>query len=285
MLAYTDNGDEFTEYKVNLKDKFITDMQIAINDNKDIVCGGFYSDRGSFSIKGTYYLSVDNESGEIKDQNYKEFGIEFISQFMRGKTKAKKKQKAKKHKAKERELYNYYLDDIVLRADGGALLVAEQYYMRVHTYTTPGPNGSTTTRTTYTYYYNDIIVVNITPEGKIEWAKKIPKRQVTTNDGGFYSSYVMSLSEDKLYFVFNENIRNIKDVKPGKLYNFSRGKDGVVALVTMNSSGDFKKEILFKTKESNIITRPKVCKQLFNNELLIFGQRGKIQKFAKVTFE
>ena len=279
ILSYSYKENELDKIPVVIDGKFLTDMKIGINENNEVICGGFYSDEGTYSIKGSYFLRIDTESKKILSKSFKEFGIDFITQNMSD--RQEKKAKKKKAKGKNVELFQYDLSDFVLREDGGVVLVGEQYYVRVSSYT--DANGNT--RTTYTYYYNDIIVININPKGQIEWAEKIPKRQVSSNDGGFYSSYALMVLEDKLYFVFNDNIKNLVITKNNqRVHNFSRGKNSVVTLVEMDSDGRYVREALFSGDETDIITRPKVCRQISDNEMIVFGQRKKKQRFAKVTF-
>lgn len=272
VLAYSGGGNIFNEYKVDLRDKFITDMQIGIRTNGDISCAGFYSEKGTFSIKGTFFLTLDANSKKTKKENLKEFDKDFLEEFMSD-------SKAKRGK----ELYEYDLDRLVLREDGGAVLVAEQYYIHVSTYTTSTGTGMMTTRTVYYYNYNDLVVININPDGSIQWARKIPKRQVTANDGGYFSSYTFSLINNKMYFIFNDNPKNLANPNPDKIYNYNP-KSSVVTVVEIDKNGNMNKQALFKAKEAKIITRPKVCEQVSGNEVIVFGQKKSKYKFARLIF-
>lgn len=279
ILSYSDKGSNFKNIDVELEGKFLTDMQIAINEKDEIICAGFYSTEGTYSIKGSFFLKVDAVNKKVKHSNFKEFDMDFLTQNLS--EKAAKKVAKKKKKGKDVELYEYDLDRIVLREDGGAVLIGEQFYINV--VTTTNSNGGTTT--TYYYNYNDIIAINISPEGNIEWATKIPKRQVTSNDGGFYSSYTLAVVDDKLYFVFNDNGKNLF-YKGGsdKLYNFTKNKESLVTLVEVDSNGNQSREALFSVRDADILMRPKVSEQVQENELILFGQRKKVQKFARLTF-
>ena len=217
------------------------------------------------------------------NRSTKDFGLDFITSNLKEKTAQKAKKKAAK--GKNVELFEYDLDHLILREDGGAVLVGEQYYMRVTTSTTTTANGGTTTRTTYHYYYNDIIVVNIDPSGNIQWAEKIPKRQYARNDNGRYSSYAMAVVEDRMYFVFNDNPKNLFEATPGKTYNMTLGSKSIVTLVEMNSDGRFSREALFTKQDAGVYTKPKLCEQIGDNELVIFGLRKKNQRFMKATFK
>lgn len=284
ILSYIDEGKTLKEYDVVVKDKFLTDMQLAIADNTDLICAGFYSNVGTFSIKGSYFLTINSESKQIKTKSFKEFGLDFITQDMTKKQKKKTKKKAEK--GKDVELYEYDLDNIIIKEDGGAVLVGEQFYVHQSTMRTVGANGQVSTRTNYYYNYHDIIVISISPAGEIEWAHKIPKRQTTTNDGGYYSSYTLAIVGNKLQFVFNDNARNIydKSIKEGKVYSFSY-KNLAVALNTVDNDGKQDRTSLLNTPKKEEIVRPKVSVQVSKNEMILFAKRKKTYQFIKITFK
>lgn len=283
VLSYANNGSELKEYPIRIEGKFLTDMQIAINDDEDIICGGFYSSEGTFSIEGSYFLKINSRSKEIVSKEFKEFGIDFITQNMTQKEERKTIKKAAK--GKSTELYQYNLDNIIIKDDGGAMLIGEQYYVRTTTMKSTDANGMTSTRTMTYYTYKDIIIINMSPDGKIEWTEKIAKKQISVNDGGFFSSYALSVVKDKLYFVFNDTPRNLLYKGEGQVYNFNLGRESIVVLVTLDSQGKQVKEALFASRDANILTRPLVCEQISDNEMVLFGQRKKVQRFAKVSFK
>ena len=196
-IAWYNNGSDMKDVLISMKDHFITDLTMKVADNGNIVCGGFYSDQGTFSIRGTYFVSIDATSQQILTQGTREFDKDFLTQFMSS-------NKAEKGK----ELVNYNLDNMILRSDGGVLLLAEQYYITQSTYTYY-VNGIPQTRTTYYYHYGSIIVVNVNPDMTIAWATKIPKNQVTTDDGGYFSSYAFMVTGSNIYIVFNDNPKNL----------------------------------------------------------------------------
>lgn len=284
ILSYRDDGDDVDEYSASIGDYFITDMQIDVSPKKDIVCAGFYSEKGTFSIKGSYYVRIDRKSKAIVRQSTKEFDIDFITMnFTEAQERRAKRREAK---GKNVELYEYDLDEIVLRADGGAVLVAEQYYVVVICRTDP-KTGVTTC--TYYYHYNDIIVVSVDPSGKIEWATKIPKRQSSVNDNGYWSSYAMMIVEDKLHFIFNDTRKNLDIPKQGKYYNFTvRDKNGIVMLATVDSEGNVDRRPLIANAEITAIVRPKLCKQVNSRQMLLYAKYfkgfGRGSQYGLVTF-
>ena len=303
LLAYNQD-DEYVEYLLNLEDKFITDMQFEISRTGDIICAGFWSDQGTTSVKGTFYLVIDSRTNEVKKEYYEEFNAKFLADFM-----------SERRADKGRELTRYNLNQLEIRRDGGVVLIAEQFYVKEtrsqndyygYGYGSPYfyPNRylyNPFFRSPYRYYgypynmyedtevqfnYNDIIVVNIRPNGSVQWAKRIPKRQRSKNDGGEHSSYTMSVSKGKMFFVFNDNPKNLtKESNDQRIHNFTKGKESVVVLVTLNGKGETKKEALFQVRDTKTITKPKVCEQISRDQMIIYSQKNKKATFARLTFK
>ncbi|HQW21946.1 MAG TPA: hypothetical protein PLI47_01510 [Bacteroidia bacterium] len=278
VIAYGDNGDSKIDYEIKLGDNYITDITFSRNSNGDIISAGFYSKKGLSSVDGSFFLTLDPITKAVKASNMKEFDMEFMTEYMS--EKDEKKAKKREEKGKDDELYQYDLRTLVKREDGGVMLIGEQFFINYIQYRC---GNSYCTRTDY--YYNDIIVVNIDPTGKIEWAKKIPKRQISTNDGGFYSSFAMAVNRDRLSFIYNDHKDNMDMEKTKRLKNFNLSdRNGVVVLATMDDSGKLTREILLDNTETEVIIRPKVCEQFDDDHMLLFGERKKMEQFAIITF-
>ncbi len=284
LLVYHGDGKEPEDHKINVPDKFLQDLTLNIGEEGDILCGGFYGNKGSFSVRGTYFLRIDRTSKEIVHSSFKEFDRDFITEYMTEKEEAKATKKADK-KGEELEMYNYELRDIVRRDDGGAVMVGEQYRFYVTTVTSTDANGNTSTRTVYHYVYNDIIVVNINPEGEIDWAAKVPKRQHSTNDGGYFSSYAMVVKGSNIHLMFNDNGMNLF-LKPGdKVEPFKYGKEMLITLATIDEDGKVSREALLSQEKREAMTRPKSSVQVGDDRLFIYAAWKKEYRFGTVTFQ
>ncbi len=42
--------------------------------------------------------------------------------------------------------------------------------------------------------------------------------------------------------------------------------------------------VLFENREANIITRPKICRQIGKKEMAVYGERGRYSRFGKLKF-
>lgn len=266
IVAYRNNGKDVKQYDVSLGDDFITDLTMRVGNDGDLICAGFYSERTTQSMKGSFFSKINAETKKMYDIKKGEFDSEFLAQFM-----------SKRRARKKRELFNYRIDQLVLRSDGGALMVAEQFFVRVTTQT--DANGFQTQ--TYTYYYNDIIAINMNPDGSIEWATRIPKRQI--DGSGAFSSYAMTISKGKIYFMYNDHPKNINRTDFRRIRNFN-GRRSVVTLAVLSPDGSYKKYPLFSNRDERILMQPKIAQQVSADEMVIFGLFKRRYKFGRVTF-
>jgi len=301
LLSYMNNGDAFEEYRIDLPDKFITDLTFRIGNDGNLVFAGFYSEKGTYSVKGTYFFHLDPHDRAVTDRMSTEFNFEFRTAFMTERNKQKAAEAESRNDARKApELLDFSLDELILRSDGGAVLVAEQYFVEQDYNNGYSPYGMypfyspfydpfyynrySQRQTDYYYNYNDIIVVNIGPDGGIEWASRIPKRQETANDGGYYSSYAMATTRDGFFFLFNDDARNFgRD--DGKLYTYTGGSNSVVALAQVNIKGEVSVEPLTTSRDAGVVTRPKMCKQIGKREMAVIGERGRGYRFGSLKFE
>ncbi len=281
LLSSDENGDELVESKIELKDFYISDMTASMLPNSDIVCAGFTTSRTlSRNINGVFYILIDNKTREISVESTKEFDYEFIKEGMT--EKQEKKADKQKAKGKEVNLPSFTFREIILKENGGALVVAEQYWMEISAYTDAKGN----THTTYHYFYNDIVAVSIDAQGQIEWASKVIKRQHSTNDDGCYSSYALATVGNTIYFVFNDNMEN--HLFPNeKVKNFAprSSKKGAVTLCEIDYLGNVTKELLFSGSESGVTLVPKLSEQISTNEMFFYCKLGKKNKFGMLTFK
>lgn len=279
VTAYRDKGDSEAEYILNLKEHFLSDLKLNIAPNGDLVCAGFYSDWGVEYAKGTFYFKIDAATKGIKHTSLYEFSIDFLTQNLND----READRLQRRVVKDRYvgLANYDIRDLVQLPDGSTAMIAEQFFVREVNDSADPTNVISQTE----FHYNDIIVIDINPEGNIQWATKIPKRQTSTEDGGYYSSYIPVIRNDKLQFIYNDHRDNLDQEMSRNLRNFRlNGRKKMVVLATVDGNGNVTKSALIQGKDLETIIRPKMSTQTKDNELLIYGKRGRKTQFGRVEF-
>jgi hypothetical protein len=120
----------------------------------------------------------------IAEKTYSEFDLEFIALNESARQRNAMERRATDDNDKnDPGLFSYDFRDIILRSDGGAVVIAEQYFA-FDQFNDPFFNNgfnnrgfNNNFRIDSIHVFSDIIVVNINPNGSIQWANAVPKYQ------------------------------------------------------------------------------------------------------------
>lgn len=277
MISIRDQGQKIDEIDIGVSDIFINGLNFKVLKDNNIVLAGFYSNRGVNSVKGVVYYVINGDTKQIIHQSTKEFGFDFVTSNLSESKRNKLKDSTRKTALPELPKFN--LDHLILRGDGGALLLAEQYDYSVYSYY---DYFSRTYTNRYVYMYDDIVAVSINPEGNIDWATRVPKHQETMDDEGIYSSYCYAVSGDKLVFLYNDNPRNYnRDQKSRVRYEFD-AYNGMPAYAIIESDGTLRTGLLENGTDDKQFIRPSICKQTALSKLLIYKEYNGRYKWGEV---
>jgi hypothetical protein len=266
LVSFYPLENKLKEFEINLDGKFITAVTAGMNPANNIAIGGFYSNSNSYTLAGTFYLTMSPETKSVLTLNQKPFDKEFLMEFM-----------SERAVNRGEELNDFYFDHFILNADGSAMLVAEEYFKQTHTYFDP---YNQLYYDNSTYNYNSIIVVKINKNGEIAWTRKISKRQISNTGYNEYFSYALAKGVNQLYLMFNDHASNMKDTKINapSVYGLTQNRFAVPVLVTVDSSGVGSKKKFFESGKDHLTFLPSVSRKLGENNYLIARQRkNKIQ--------
>ncbi len=229
------------------------------NVNRRLVATGFYTDDAGEEAQGYFYLAYDVDSGVLSASNYMKFSPDLVFDVT-GKDTSKI----------SNGFYSFEVYDLVMRFDGGAILVAESRFdteenMQVPSFT---PSIGPSFRTINISYYNDIMLLSVGPDGMHDWSEVLKKKQISEDDEGFFSSYCMATGGGKLHFVYNEEIYNKTNIS-------EYGVDKI---------GNSERQYLFNAGDRNVLLIPKLGKQISSNEILIPSYKRNYLSFVKVTY-
>lgn len=255
VIRYDVAAGNYREISIDIGDFFLTDLTVRIDRDEMVYAAGFYSEKNSSQIIGTVYQKINN-SDSVLVSAYERFDDELLSKFL-----------SDKQIGKGQELKYFFLDNIVLRSDGGVLLLAEKYYTTYNSY-----------RDIYglwidekVYHYDEIIVTSISNTGEIEWSAVVPKRQASENR--------MRLSYTDV--ITGGNINLVYETKPKKLPRS-------IYLNRISIEGEVsQREGLFKTDLKQLDFYPTFSRQTSNDEAILFyyNTKGKKYVISKMVFE
>lgn len=280
VLKISDKGQTTKKFNVDLGKSYINSADLKINKNTDnAIVSGFYNDQDNEVLKGLFYFEIDQSNAVVKKNN-KDFPDEFIQEFK--KHKETKKDKKNNDNDDDGLSKGFTIDALLPREDGGSYLTSEYYFSK--TVCTTSSNGSTRCNTYY--YHYDIVVVNISPEGNIQWFYRIPKRQMEVNINR-YASYVSTVYDNNLYILFNDNPKNMDNEDDEKSTTTNRFNKAICALAKLDINKNFSKKELFKNDEVEKILAPFKSRILANNVIILYTDkyRDNDPKLGKLEIE
>lgn len=286
ILHITPEG--INDFKLDLKGKRVEAMSLSSDNDRIFTITGIFGESAKAGVTGLFYLKVDYDKQVIIDEGLENFSKDFIVQDWTD----RERDRAERREARgwgAPQLYSYVMRQTEVLGDGSIVGSLEQYYVQEVSYNDP---RTAMIRTYFNYYYNDIIVFKVNPEGGFSWLKKINKYQVSTNDGGPYSSYARFRDQGKLCFIFNDHIKNYDEAgnftAGTKLFpaNFTK-KNNVVSIVKVDiADGSIDRRTFFDRKEIQALAVPKLFKIDYRSkEMLCYAEYGKKERFGLLTFK
>ena len=258
MYRYDTQAQQGFEFPIELGDKFISDLAFRLDREENIYAAGFFSNRSTYRIAGTLLQQIDR-NGQLIRNTSKEFSENFLSNYL-----------TSGQIDRGRELQNFYLDSedgIILRSDGGVLLIAEKYYVTYQRFR--DVYGYITDREIF--HYDDVILTSISGDGNIEWHAIIEKEQASESPATL--SYFNAVGGGGAYIFY--------EYKP-------RRRDFNVYYNQVAMNGDVSQAApLFDRYRFGYQFYPRFCEQINNNEAIMvyFQNRNNMLSVIKVKFD
>lgn len=157
---------------------------------------------------------------------------------------------------------------VVPRSDGGLLCVAEQKEIATESDIIM-VNGIPTSTSKNIYNFNDILVLNVNAQGSVEWSHVIHKNQTTVNDGGYFSSAVVFVSDNFIQLIYNDQIRS----------------SGEVMQYTLYSNGKMMSRKLLKSELDYVVVIPLESTQVSSNKIIIPTSKNRRFALLKLIYD
>lgn len=257
MFRYNTVQQNMEEFSIDLGDRFVNDLVFKVDRNEHIFVTGFYSNRSTDRITGVLLQHIGLEGNVIRETS-EPFGEAFLANYL-----------SSGQINRGKELRNFRIMDpeegVVLRSDGGVLLIAENYFITTQSFRDQFNNFNNRT----IYNYGDVILTSISPEGSIEWHAIVDKQQFTENPN--LMSYFSAAGPEGIYIFYEMNPRN----QGRNVFASTVGIEGQVS----NRKPTFE----FFKGSSDFVTS--LCQQISNEETLLgfYQKRGKILSLVRVS--
>lgn len=258
LYTYALSEKKLISFELNKDSLHISDIGMGINNyNQSVSVAGFYSkEPDDNKVAGHFYYLLDIELMLIKTKTFEDFDKSFV---------------AKVAGSMQNE-NNTHLSDLVVRriiprSDGGCVIVAEKYYESRQTYTYY-VNGFPQNSSRTVYNFDEIVVISKKPDGTTQFRDFIKKKQTSISDAGYYSSFVLLNTNERLSFI----------------YNSETGEEADVMISTLNPKGESDTRILIKALSYYVSIMPPESKQVSGNAAIISALKDKRFSLLRVTY-
>lgn len=284
LISISENGNKALHKKIDLKENQINAANIQVDEDGHIYFGGFYTSekQATKSSGGTYFVKIDGTRQSVLQQQVEAFDPAFLTSGLSDGKANRTTKRLKKGKSIEDSFY--LLDQIIIKSDGSVAFVGEERIENVRS-TTNSSSGATSI--SYHYTYGNIVIAEFDANGSRKWSKKIVKNQQSSNDAGFFFSYSVSLVNNNLYFVFNDNVKNLGYKGQGKVERFTpkSHKEHMMTFTKLDGEGKISRSSLSMNRNRNLMTITPVNTQTGDHEMVVYGQYKKKYRLAKLAFD
>lgn len=255
-------GEQVAEntIEVNLGDSLTYDIFFRYdNSNEKLVAGGLYTTRDFTRAEGYFFINSLPTATSVVPA-FTPFPLALI-----------KNVEGKRFNKKNPGIDELSVRDIVLRRDGGGLIITERNRQleRRSNASRMQVSGSYGIRPLVDYHYDEMVVFSVHPDGKPHWSNILHKKQYSQDDGGVFSSYLLMQNPRSLRFLFNDEIRF----------------ENTVSEYVVNGRGEFDRNSLFHTRDLDLRLRFRDGIQVAANEVILPSEHRNKLRLVKMTYE
>jgi hypothetical protein len=286
LFFLRNKGSNQIEYDIDLgTDHFQHASIVMSQDQKLIVFGGYgdsnyyvskggsvrTAEAGSRSMRrsiGYFYQRIDPESQTVEHEKKEPFATEMYLKGLTGNAKTKMVKKI--GKGNDVSFGDYDLRDVQLNSKGELFVTMEKVSI----------SGDPAVY----YFYKDILVFKLDGMGEMLWASSVPKQQYSINEID-YSSYVQCFSDDRLFFVFNDQIENCGNSLDAEIRQEKIGKATAITVCEVGQDGKVSRELLYEqTKEQSLVV-PKISSAVSGKSLVLYCWGKGTLRFGHVVLK
>lgn len=258
IITYFGKSDELLKYEVPMKDRLTYDVVFDFdNRNSNLIGAGLYAEKNLSRAEGFFYLSIPDRNPQSFLLAAHVFDENFISTLL----------------GKEEDKVNGGIADvstqeIVLRRDGGALIISERNRL-LERQIGGGSRSVYDGRFAIDYYYDELFILSIHPNGEPHWQTILHKKQYSQDDDGAYSSYFLFKTASNLRFLFNDEIKY----------------ENTVSEYVLQGTGDFERNSLLSTANLQLRLRFRDALQINASEVIIPSERRNRLRLVRMKYE
>jgi hypothetical protein len=276
ILVWNASKKVFQQYPVVVEKYAPKTITFGLDAQENMYIMGFGTKRSAAALVAVYYQKLIPRIEKFEAKSVKDFSKDrnFLNEF-----------KDPRNGTTDAERFAYSNGEILFLQSAGIVFLSEHYYTTSRVMVEP----RTKVETLINYYnYNDVMAVNVTEDNEIGWVTKVAKKQYSTDDKGYYSSYYATTDINKTKLFFNDNSKNIgkipyAKIKEATFYQATNPAE-TATVVTIYSDGNVDRAPMFNKTESKVNLCPRLIIRN-DTQYYIYGQDKSDVMFGNFFFE
>lgn len=170
----------------------------------------------------------------------------------------------------QKGLSDFQVKEVALRQDGGVVIIAEMVkeFSRRSSLPMDRNSGSYLRDGWVDYYFEDLILYAIHPNGQEHWNEVLRKRQYSQDDGAMYSSFMLFRTPERLRFLFNDEIKH----------------ENTVGGYEVTGTGYIERKTVFNTDYHKLKLRFMDGIQVAHNECIVPSERNNRLNLVRILY-
>lgn len=199
LLRAAPLGGDLGIVPISVEGRFLQSLSLFDSGGAGLMAAGLYND-GVRSNSADGFFSLNLGMGAATRPDFHPIPSGLAKEFA-----TRSEQRKAQDKGAAAAIPYLTLQEVVFQNNGRVILVAEQRWVLV----TITRDSRGNEQRTYRYYFEDILVASILPNGSLHWMKRIPKAQVGGSNPGPLS-FASTYRPDDVAFAYVDNPRNLR---------------------------------------------------------------------------
>ncbi len=243
-----------------MQEKITYDVAFAFDNlNQKLIATGLYAEKNVERASGVFFVSIPVYNPDSLRITFERFENEFLSNLLG------------KPVEDNRGLQEIAVQSIVLRRDGGALMILERN-RQLNRQLGAANNRmffDGAGRIIMDYYFDEMLLFSFHPDGKVHWKNILHKKQYSQDDDGVYSSFFLFKTPSNLRILYNDEIR----------------LENTVSEYIITGNGEVERRSLLSTERLELRLRFRDAIQLSATELVVPSERRSRLRLVRLQYQ
>jgi len=251
VVGYSNKGETRNHQVFDMNNKYPRGASLIACPDGTFIFAGLVSNNFQYGVSGIFYQAIDPLNGHLRPLRITNFDMDFLKELNKGEL------------IKDDELYGYSFKNLVLRANGTVVLLAEQIFDQDY------DNN------------NHILAFGINNFGDVIWNQVIRKKQTGNTNVSF--SLVAPVNQNNVKVIYNESAVNPLENQTIDRRSFFYLDDSYLCMREIDNRGFIISDSLAFRNHKEPAFEPKFTYDNQKGEILMIATRYKKFRFLRLT--